>query len=807
MPSAQRLVVIGNGMAGARTGEEILARGGTDGTDRFQITMFGDEPYGNYNRILLSKVLSGTEDASEIFLNSLAWYDEHDITLHAGARVVEIDRWARQVRTADGTLTGYDKLIVATGSLPFVPPIAGLNGDDGGLRPGVFTFRTIDDCSYMRTYAASGVTVAVIGGGLLGLEAARGMLGLGLQVHVVHPSPILMNQQLDAEAGAILAAIVEKLGISVHLEKKTIALRGEDRGTMLEADMVILATGIRPSVELAFRAGLTVERGVVVDDQMRSVDDLDVYAVGECAQHRDQVYGLVAPLWEQAAVLAEHITDRDRHAAYHGSKLVTKLKVAGVNLAVMGIKEPERPGDELIKVAEPQRGRYKTIVARGETLVGATLLGDLSNATVLTQAFDRGTPPPAEPLSLLFDLASPPSVSGMADDLQVCNCNGVSKGAITACVAAGQRSLKGVMETTRAGMGCGSCKTMVADILEWAAGEGLEEDASAHWYVPGVPLTKPELVQAIMAQGLRSVSSVFATLAGGVEDPVSKPGLASLLRILWGAEYDDERDARFINDRVHANVQRDGTFSVVPRISGGVTSAEQLRRIADVADKYDVPMIKITGGQRIDLLGVAKDDLPRAWSDLGMPSGFAYAKTFRTVKTCVGTDFCRYGLGDSTTLGIEIEDRFKGLESPAKMKLAVAGCPRNCSEAMVKDVGVVAVEGGRWEIYVGGACGATVRKGDVLATVGTHEEVLRLAGSCSTTASTPNGWSAPTTSCRASRFASVTSGSAPSSSTTPRVSPPASTRGCKPPERPTRTRGMPRSRLPRRPTSSRPRSG
>jgi nitrite reductase (NADH) large subunit len=285
-----------------------------------------------------------------------------------------------------------------------------------------------------------------------------------------------------------------------------------------------------------------------------------------------------------------------------------------------------------------------------------------------------------------------------------------------------------VMESTRAGSGCGSCKGQVQQLVEWAADGEIVEDPSIHYYVPGVPLAKPELIAAIREQGLRSVSSVFNALAGGKEDPGSKMGLSSLLKTLWGAEYEDERDARYINDRVHANIQKDRTFSVIPRIYGGVTSADQLRRIADVADKYDVPMVKITGGQRIDLLGIKKDDLPQVWKDLGMPSGHAYAKAFRTCKTCVGTEFCRYGVGDSTGLGIKIENRFQGLESPGKLKLATAGCPRNCSEAYVKDVGAVAIEGGRWEIYVGGAAGAHIRKGDLLATVETHEEVLLYVG-------------------------------------------------------------------------------
>jgi len=732
----ERLVVIGNGMAGARAVEEILQRGGGE---LFEVIMFGDEPYGNYNRILLSGVLAGVEDASDIFLNPLAWYRENDVTLHAGVRVTGIDRWAKRVLADDGSAVAYDKLIIATGSHPFFPPFEGLRGPDGSPKAGVFGFRTIDDCNEMTSYARGHSRAAVIGGGLLGLEAARGMVNHGLEVHVIHQSPHLMNQQLDAQGGAVLKGMVEKLGLSVHLGKSTKAVLGDDRvtglafadGTCLECDMVIVATGVRPNSEVAARAGFTVERAIVVDDQMRTVDDPDVYAVGECAQHRDRVYGLVAPLWEQAKVLADHITRTDPSAAYRGSRIATKLKVMGVELAVMGVKAPEREEDEFLQFYESKRGVYKTIVVRDGKLVGATLLGDVSKVSFLIQAFDRATPLPPERLSLMFDLGTPAvevGIGELADDAQVCNCNGVSKRTIAGCVAAGNRTMKSVMDTTRAGTGCGACRELVAQIVDWACEGSPEEDPSAHYYVPGVPLTKPALIEAVRERSLKSVSAVFEALAGGVEDAGSKMGLASLLKMLWGAEYEDERDARFINDRVHANIQKDGTFSVVPRIAGGVTSAEQLRRIADVADRYGVPMIKLTGGQRIDLLGVPKDDLPAVWRDLGMPSGYAYGKTFRTCKTCVGSDFCRFGLGDSTALGVAIEERFKGIESPGKLKLAVAGCPRNCSEAMVKDVGAVAVEGGRWEIYVGGAAGSHVRKGDVLCVVDTHEEVMTYAG-------------------------------------------------------------------------------
>lgn len=733
MGSKKQLVVIGNGMAGARAVEEILARGGGE---QFAITMFGDEPYGNYNRILLSNVLNGSQDAQEIFLNPLSWYSENNITLLAGVRVTSIDRIAKQVFRTDGQSTPYDALLIATGSRPFIPPMDGLLMPDGAWKPGAFVFRTLDDCTQIASYAAQSRRAAVIGGGLLGLEAARGLLNYGCEVHIIDIGAYLMGQQLDAQAGAILKTIMEGLGLHVHLQKGTTAILGEERvaglafkdGTTLDCDMVVIAAGIKPNTELALRCGLTVERAIVVDDHMRTVDDPNVYAVGECVQHRGRVYGLVAPIWEQAKVLADHITGHNPQAAYHGSKLATKLKVMGVELASMGIIQPEEEQDELIQFVEPKRGIYKKLIVREGRLMGAILLGDLRKAAYLMQTYDRNSPLPQERLSLLFDIGSPSkkiTIDEMPAQAQVCNCNGVSKSAIMQCIANGKRSAKTVMEATRAGMGCGSCKALVNEIVEWAGAGQIEEDPAIHYYVPGIPLAKPELVQAIREQQLKSVSAVFTALVDGQEDATSKPGLASLLRVIWKGEYCDERDARFINDRVHANIQKDGTFSVIPQIPGGITSSAQLRRIAGVADKYQVSMVKITGGQRIDLLGVKKEDLPNVWKELDMPSGHAYGKSYRTCKSCVGTDFCRFGLGDSTALARKIEQRFHGIESPAKMKLATAGCPRNCSEALVKDVGAVAIEGGKWEIYVGGAAGAHVRKGDLLCVVDNHDDVLR----------------------------------------------------------------------------------
>jgi len=733
MPSKQNLVVVGNGMAGARTVEEILARGGGE---QFNITIFGDEPYGNYNRILLSNVLNGTQEESEIFLNPLDWYVENDIKLHCGVMADSILRRSRIVLGCDGTTEPYDKLIISTGSRAYIPPIEGLTLPTGQYKPGIFVFRTLDDCREIAEYARGRGPAAVIGGGLLGLEAASGLRNFGIQVDVIHRGPFLMGQQLDSQSGAILKTNIEKLGIGVKLNKNTVRVLGEDQVTGLEYKdgktaeygMVVISTGITPNAEIGARSGLTVERAIVVDDQMRSIDDNDIYVVGECAQHRGRLYGLVAPLWEQAKVLADHITGRNTNAAYHGSKVATKLKVAGVDMASLGVFEPEDERDEIVQFTEPKKGTYKKLIIRDGRLMGGILLGDISKAAYLMQAFDRGTPLPEERLSLLFDIGAPSAKVTFEElpmDAQVCNCNGVSKGNILTCVKNGKRSAKAVMEATRAGMGCGSCKAMVSEMVEWVCGGETEEDPSVHYYVPGVPLTKPDLIKACREQNLKSVSAVFKALAGGKEDPGSKPGLASLLNTIWASEYVDERDARFINDRVHANIQKDGSFSVIPQMPGGVTSPAQLRRIADVAEKYHVPLVKLTGGQRIDLVGVKKEDLPRMWQDLDMPSGYAYAKRYRTCKSCIGTEFCRFGVGDSTSLAIKIEKYLQGVDAPGKLKLATAGCPRNCSEAMVKDVGAVAVEGGKWEIYVGGAAGAHVRQGDILCVVDSHEDVIK----------------------------------------------------------------------------------
>lgn len=720
-----KLVVIGNGMAGARLLEDVLACDPT----LFDITVFGDEPYGNYNRILLSNVLNGSQDAKEIFLNPLAWYEENGITLHAGKRVTQIDRDARTV-SADDLTVPYDYLVFAAGSRPFIPPIPGTP------LQGVFAFRTLDDCRNIAEYALDCKSAIVIGGGLLGLEAAKGLMTHKVAVTVVEMAPWLMSQQLDEAGGKVLGQTISKLGITARTGTVTKELIGHRRvtgvrfadGTEIPADMVVISAGIRPNSELARSCGIECDKAIIVDDQLRT-NDPAVFGVGECVQHNGVMYGLVAPLWEQTKVLAKVLTGADAIATYSGSKIATKLKVMGVELASMGRINDLQPTDEVVQFSEPGRDVYWKAIIRDGKVSAACLLGDLAPADDLMRLFHAGAPAPERRLELFFTAASAKKEVSLADlpDLhQICDCNGVCKGTIVEAIKKGKCTVPAVGKATRAGTGCGSCKTLVKGLIEAVAG-GVKADPSESWYVAAVPMDKPTLVAAVKERELKSVSAVLRELGTG-DDEKSRNGLASMLKGIWGTEYIDERDSRFVNDRVHANIQKDGTFSVIPRVYGGVTTADDLIKIGEVAKKYAVPMVKFTGGQRIDLLGIKKDDLPGVWADLGMPSGYAYTKALRTVKTCVGSEFCRYGTNDSTGLGIDLEKRFQGFEFPAKVKLAVSGCPRNCAESTVKDVGVIATDGGEWEISVGGAAGAHVRKTDVLCRVKTKEEALRVIG-------------------------------------------------------------------------------
>jgi nitrite reductase (NADH) large subunit len=714
----RRLVVVGNGMAGMACVEQILKY-----DPQFRITVFGDETHVNYNRVMLSSVLAGEKASDEIVIHTEEWYRRNEIDLRVGVRIVDVDARRKVVTGDDGSVTPYDTLLLATGSSAWMPPIEGLDKD------GVYAFRTLDDTRELMRRSGPDTEAVVIGGGLLGLEAARGLQVQGCRVTVVHLMATLMERQLDREGGQHLVKTMEGLGIRVLLGRSTKAIKGKGRvervefadGEAIDANLVVVAAGIRPNVELGRKAGITVKRGIVVNDHMETSDP-DIFAVGECVEHRGICYGLVAPLFEQGKVLAATMTG-NRGPSYGGTVQAAKLKIMGVDVFSAG-DWGDSAADQ-ITYQDSGRGVYKKVAVKGGKLAGVILVGDTSDSHRYMEWLRTDADIGDKRGQLLFP---PPSadagldVAEMSDSATVCGCVGVTKGAIIAAIHdRGVNTMSQLKECTRASTGCGSCTSLCQDLLRAVAPEF--EDEKKKVICACVPFAEDRLREILRSQKLKSVQEVLEIYGNGIGCEICKPALSYMLDMLWCGDHDEDRSARFINDRVHANIQKDGTFSVVPRIRGGVTSPDELRRIADVADKYQVPMVKITGSQRIDLLGIKKADLPKVWADLGMPSGQAYTKGVRMVKTCVGTEFCRFGTQDSTAAGIEMERRFEQLFTPHKVKMAAVGCPRNCAEATVKDIGLIGIEGG-WQVVVGGAAGKSVRKADLLTTVETTEQAL-----------------------------------------------------------------------------------
>ncbi|HLJ13830.1 MAG TPA: nitrite reductase large subunit NirB [Bryobacteraceae bacterium] len=719
----QKLVVVGNGMAGVACVEQILKH-----APKFDIAIFGDETHTNYNRILLSSVLAGEKSLDEITLHTPEWYRQHGIVLRLGIRIVDIDVEARTVTGDNGAVVQFDKLLLATGSSPVIPPIAGAN------KEGVFAFRNIDDTRGLLARSRPGVQAVVIGGGLLGLEAARGLQVQGCAVTVVHLLDTLMERQLDPTGGTYLTRKMERLGMRVLLNRHTSALLGNGHveavefqdGEQIEAGLVVIAAGIRPNAELGRRASLTVNRGIVVNDFMETSHP-DIFAVGECVEHRGICYGLVAPLFEQGKVLAATITG-NRGPAYQGTVEASKLKIMGVDVFSAGEYRDNAAEFESVRYEDPSLGIYKKVVLSGGKLRGVILVGDVSDSHRYMEWLRTGADISAQRRHLLFPEPVEDAgvdVAQIPDSDTICGCLGVTKGSIIHAIhERGVNTMAQLKEYTRASTGCGSCTTLCEHLLRAVAPEFAEETKTT--LCACLPFSYEQLRDIVHSQKLKSVQEVLNIYGNRKGCEVCKPALSYMLDVVWCGEHDEDRSARFINDRVHANIQRDGTFSVVPRIRGGVTSATELRRIADVAEKYKVPMLKITGSQRIDLLGVKKADLPKVWADLGMPSGQAYAKGVRMVKTCVGTEFCRFGVQDSTSAGIELERRLENLYTPHKVKMGAVGCPRNCVEATVKDIGLVGQDGS-WQVVVGGAAGKKVRKADLLITVETTEQAIAAA--------------------------------------------------------------------------------
>ncbi|MDQ4418889.1 nitrite reductase large subunit NirB [Sphingobium sp. DEHP117] len=730
------LVVIGNGMAGCRAVEEILARD----PGKFRITIFGAEPRVNYNRIMLSPVLAGEKTFEDIIINGADWYADSGIELISGDPVVGIDRAAKTVTAKSGMSVSYDKLLIATGSDPFIIPVPGKD------LPGVVTFRDLDDVDKMLAAADLGGNAVVIGGGLLGLEAAHGLSLRGMQVTVLHLMPTLMERQLDEAAAWLLKTELERRGQTILTQADTAEIIGTDKvegvrlkdGTEIRADIVVMAVGIRPSTALAKEAGLAVGRGIQVDDHMVT-SDADVLAVGECVEHDGQVYGLVAPLWDMCRSLADGLVGSEN--PYKGSVTSTKLKVSGIDLFSAGDFSGGE-GCEDIVLRDATRGVYKRVIVKQDKIVGAVLYGDtadgnwyfdllkkgediadIRDALIFGQAFASGGGATANPID---------AVAALSDDAEICGCNGVSKGQVMACIAGGAQSLDGVRSGCKASASCGSCTGLVENLLALALGDEFAGERDNKPMCKCTSFTHEDVRAAILEKNLKEIPAVMQALSWSTPDGCSscRPALNYYLLCAWPAEHKEDPQSRFVNERMHANIQKDGTYSVVPRMWGGVTTPKELRAIADAAEKYGARMVKVTGGQRLDLFGIKKEDLPHIWADLnaaGMVSGHAYGKALRTVKTCVGSEWCRFGTQDSTGLGILLEQMTWGSWMPHKFKIAVSGCPRNCAEATIKDFGVICVDSG-YELLVGGNGGIHLRGTDLLCKVATEEEALEYCG-------------------------------------------------------------------------------
>ena len=731
----EKLILIGNGMAGMRTIEELLSLA----PDRYDITVFGTEPYGNYNRILLSPVLAGEKELHEIIINTPSWYAEQGIQLLTDNPVEQIDRAGKKVMARDGTLLSYDTLMLATGSVPIIIPFPGHNLD------GVVAFRDIKDVEAMIAMAKTSKKAVVIGGGLLGLEAANGLMKRGMEVTVVHLMEILMERQLDAVSAGMLKSQLEKQGMKFAVGASTDCILGVDGkvsgvrlkdGSELAADMVVMAVGVRPNISLGKEAGLDCDRGILVNDFLVSSDP-DIVAVGECIQHRNMVYGLVAPLYEQGRILARHLAGAEEPGAYTGSTVFTRLKVTGIDLFSSGDIHGDTETDEII-YRDPSRSIYKKLIIRNNKIQGAVLLGDAAAGPWYLDLMKEKKDISDMREWLLFGQSAKNSgepgkmnVADMPGDREICGCNGVKKKTIVDTILAkGLKTVDEVKAYTKASSSCGSCSNLVEAILADTLG-GAYVVAREKPLCSCSPRTSDEIRVLVKEKNLTSTAMAFEKLNFSTPDgcPTCRMAINYYVHALWPERHQEEPQSRFINERVHANIQKDGTYSVIPRIFGGVTNPNQLRAIADIVDKFSIPEVKITGGQRLTMLGVKKEDLPAVWADLaahGMVSGHAYGKAMRTVKTCVGDKWCRFGTQNSEAMGIRLEELTWNVWTPHKYKLAVSGCPRNCAEATIKDFGVVAVDSG-WELHVGGNGGITVRVTDLLAKVETMEEVEEYA--------------------------------------------------------------------------------
>jgi nitrite reductase (NADH) large subunit len=735
-----KLVMVGNGMAGVRTIEELIKIA----PELYDITVFGAEPHPNYNRILLSPVLAGEQTLDEIVLNSWDWYADNHITLHAGKKVVEVDRVKRVVRADDGNggfiEVEYDRLLMCTGSNPFILPVPGKD------LAGVIAYRDIADTNAMIDASNKYKKAVVIGGGLLGLEAANGLMLRGMDVSVVHVMPTLMERQLDSVAGGLLQKSLEARGLKFLMGTQTQELIGNAEGrvaaikfkdgTELATDLVVMAVGIRPNTSLAESMRLHCNKGIVVNDTMQTITDARIYSVGECAAHRGIAYGLVAPLFEQAKVAANHLAQFGI-GRYTGSLTSTKLKVTGIDLFSAGEFMGSEGSEEII-MSDPFGGVYKKLVIKDDKLIGACLYGDTVDGSYYFKLLRDGRSVADIRDKLMFGESSIGDVgheghtkaATMPDTAEVCGCNGVTKGTICKAIREkGLFTLDEVRKHTKASGGCGSCTGLVEQILMFTAGGDYSATPKLKAMCSCTDHGHQAVRDAIREHKLLTIGDVYKFMEWKTPNGCAscRPAMNYYVTSTWPKEAKDDPQSRYINERSHANIQKDGTYSVIPRMWGGETNSSELRRIADAVDKYKIPTVKVTGGQRIDLLGVKKEDLVNVWKDIGMPSGHAYAKALRTVKTCVGSEWCRMGTQDSTQMGKDLERAMWRMYAPHKVKFAVSGCPRNCAEAGIKDVGVIGVDSG-WEMYIAGNGGIKTEVAHFFVKVKTPAEVLEYTG-------------------------------------------------------------------------------
>ena len=715
----QKLIVIGNGMVGFKFLDKL-----TSASHDFDITVLCEEARPAYDRVHLSEYFAN-KNADSLSLAPLPWYSERNIDLRLAEGAKSIDRDGKTVITTNGEVLEYHKLILATGSAPFVPNVPGIK------KNGVFVYRTIEDLDSMIYYAKACKKAAVIGGGLLGLEAAKALLDLGLEAHVVEFASKLMMRQLDTQGSALLQKKIEALGVTVHLNKNSKDVLGEDSVTglrftddsVLELDMIVVSAGIRPRDELAKQAGLTLgERGgILVNDHLQTSDP-DIYAMGECALHGTMVYGLVAPGYRQAETAAKHVIGED--AYFKGADLSTKLKLLGVDVASIGnatletSAELSRATAHTAVTLNSRQGIYKKLIYSDEQiLLGAILVGDASDYRTLLNYYQQKIKLPDVPETLLVAAGEKPVGAGVAaftDNATICSCENVSKGAIGTQIQAGCHDVASLKKSCKAGTGCGSCVPLLNDLITFElekAGVTVDKSLCEHFL-----FTRQELLEIIKVSQVKTYDSLLEKYGCGRGCEVCKPAVASMLASTWNEHVMEHQTIQDTNDTFMANIQRNGTYSVVPRVAGGELTPDQLIAIGAVAKSYNL-YTKITGGQRIDLFGARLEDLPTIWSQLGeagLESGHAYAKALRTVKSCVGSTWCRYGVQDSTTLAIDIENRYKGLRAPHKIKMAVSGCARECAEAQSKDVGIIATEKG-WNLYVCGNGGMKPQHAVLLA--------------------------------------------------------------------------------------------